>query len=342
MRRTRPLILATLLAAAALLGSACGVLADTSAATLLGHSVTVESVEELARDEGFVGPGAEGVTDSRIPGDLFRNVLQFELQRVAWIAEVDRWGLEITDADRSSARQQLDSQLEANGLEYADSTVDKIVELVAAQGVLNERFSRLDPESDDDLRMLYEGVPALWQQVCVAVAFVPTGSEGEARRALRDGSTIEELPEVVDGASLAVDPAEQCVSQDQLPDALGDAFDAAAIGVDEGPVAVPDPAGAESLYLFRIDERRTQSFDDAREDLATIASSLAQQDARPWIALIVDSAEIDPRYGSGVSVANTGEPTVLPPPRPIEPVVTPEPILDPAVDTELEDHDHEH
>ena len=85
------------------------------------------------------------------------------------------------------------------------------------------------------------------------------------------------------------------------------AIDAAAIGVDEGPVAVPDPAGAESLYLFRIDERRTQSFDDAREDLATIASSLAQQDARPWIALIVDSAEIDPRYGSGVSVANTGD-----------------------------------
>jgi len=315
MRRTRRPLFA-LLAAAVLAASACGVTADTSAATLLGHSITVESVEQLARDEGFIGAGVDGLTDSSVPGDVFRNVLQFELQRVAWIAETDRWGLEITDGDRATAREQVTSQLEANGLDYEPATHDKIVDFVAAQGALNERFSRLDPEDDGDLRLLYEGSPTLWDQVCAAVAYIPDGSLRQVRRALRDGTTVEELPDVVDGATLAVSPDQQCVTAEQLPDELDAAFQTADAGHVCGPVVVTDEAGTENRYVFRIDERRHLGFSDARDDLASIAASLAQQGAQAWIALVVASADIDPRFGSGVTINGNGEPVVAAPPTP--------------------------
>ncbi len=343
MRRTRSLLLAASAAAAALLGSACGVLSDTTAATVLGRAVPVESVEELARDEGFVGGGVQGITDSKVPGDVFRSVLQFELQRVAWVAEAERWGLEITEDDLRTAREQVDSQLEANGLEYEASTRDKIVELVAAQGVLNERFSRLDPDSDDDLRRLYDGLPALWDQACAAVTYVPAESEAEVRRALRDGTSIEELPDVVEGTSLVLDPGDRCVSSEQIPDELDEAFRSATTGRDVGPVVVPNPNGGESLYVFRIDERRRLDFADAREDLAEIADSLAQQGAQSWISLVVSStAEVNPRYGSAVTMSGMGEPLVLAPPTPIAAPVEPEPVPEPGIGGTPSEVDHDH
>jgi hypothetical protein len=323
MRRIRSITTVAIVAVLALVASACGALADDTAATVAGRTVSISQVEDLARDEGFVGAAIERADQGRLSGDLFRSVLQFELQRVAWIAEADRWGLELTDDARVAARSEVESQTAAGGLSYSPSTTDAIVEYVAAQQVLEQRFSQIDPDGDDDLRRLYDGVPALWRRVCVAVAFVEPDAVDDARSALDGGATVEELPEAVPGSALAADPAEQCIPEEQLPEDLVDAFSAAESGENAGPVSVDDGMGGQSTYLFRVDDRRTLSFEDARDELSGIAGSLVEQGARPWISLIVASAEIDPRFGSGVTVGAEGQATIGAPPVPLAPAPEP-------------------
>jgi hypothetical protein len=318
MHRTRSLALVALTAAATVVVSSCGVWADTSAATVLGRTVTVESVEQLVRDEGFVGSEDSGVEEGSVPGDLFRSVLAFELQRVAWIAEADRWGLEITDEMTAAASQQVEAQITSTGASYDAETREKLEEYVAAQTALETRFSQLDPSNDADLRLLYDGAPSYWDRTCVAVVQIAPDQEGEVDRALAEGTTIEELPEVVEGATLVADPS-QCLpsTPGQLPEELEEAFASAEQGSNDGPVDVGDPAAGGATYVFRVDDRRTVGFDEAREELAQIAQGLAQQGAQGWIGLVLAEADIDPRFGTSVSTSN-GQPTIDAPPVPLE------------------------
>ena len=319
MYRTRSLALAALTVVATVVVSSCGVLADDSAGSVLGRTVTVESVEQLSRDEGFVGSEESGVEDGAVPGDLFRSVLAFELQRTAWIAEAERWGLEITPEITEAASQQVEAQLSSTGATYERATREKLEEYVAAQTALETRFSQLDPSNDADLRLLYEGVPAFWEQTCVAAVQITADQEDAVDQALADGAPIEELPTVVEGSTLAADPS-QCLpgSPGQLPEELETAFREATPGSNEGPVAVGDPAAGGASFVFRVDDRRTIGFDEARDQLARIAQGLAQQGAQAWIALILAEAQIDSRFGSSVTVSN-GQPMIDAPPAPLQP-----------------------
>ena len=319
MHRTRSLALVALSAVATVVLSSCGVWADDSAGSVLGRTVTIESVEQLTRDEGFVGTQDSGVEEGSLPGDLFRSVLAFELQRQAWIAEADRWGLEITSEMTDAASQQVEAQIGSTGATYERATRDKLEEYVAAQTALETRFSQLDPSNDADLRKLYEGVPSYWERICVAVVQIDPATESEADRALADGATIEELPEVVEGATLVADPS-QCLPGVQLPAELKDAFNSAARGSNEGPVSIGD-AATGATYVFRVDGRTSVSFADAREELSQIAQGLAQQGAQAWIGLILEDDEVtqvDPRFGTRVSTSG-GQPTIDAPPAPLSP-----------------------
>jgi hypothetical protein len=342
MHRTRTLALVAVTAVATLVASSCGVLADTDAATVVGRTVSIESVEQLSRDEGFTGAMDADVQEGSVPGDLFRSVLQFELQRVAWIAEADRWGIEITEEMRDAAAQQVEAQITSTGTAYDDETREKLVEYVAAQTALETRFAELDPSADADLRLLYEGAPSLWERICVAVVQVDPAQVDAAERALHDGASVEELPGLVEGTTLAADP-EQCVPGSELPDELESAFRAAPRGSDEGPLSVGDPATGAATYLYRVDERRTIGFGEAREELAQIAQGLAQQGAQTWISLVVSEAEIDPRFGTGVSRVN-GQPVVDAPPAPLPEQLDLGGMLgtEPEAVPQDDGHDHDH
>jgi hypothetical protein len=341
MHRTRTLAFVALTALATLVASSCGVLADTSAATVAGRTVTIESVEQLARDEGFVG-GDSGVEDGTIPGELFRSILAFELQRVAWIGEVERWGLQITDEMRDAARQQVEAQMTSTEASYDDDeTRKKLEEYVAAQTALETRFAQLDPSSDADLRLLYEGAPTLWDRICVAVVQLDPAQRDAVEQELAGGATIEELPDLVEGTMLAADPSE-CVPASQLPDELEEAFTSAPMGEDQDPLTVGDPATGGATYVYRVDDRRTVGFEEAREELAQIAQGLAQQGAQTWIGLVVEAAEVDPRFGSDVSTGAQGQPFVDAPPLPLAPPLDLGGMLgtDPGAIPEDDGHDH--
>lgn len=336
MRRIPSPRIVTLLVALTLLGSACGALADTTAATVAGRDVSIESVEGLLNDDAFVelvlGVPASDEAQGRVSGDSFRTILAFQLEREAWLAEAERWGVK---PDIEAARTQLDQELEAEGSDWQASSRTAFAEYRAAQVALQERFARIDPTNNSDLRLVYDGAPSLWDRVCAAIVQVPEGQADEVRAALGDGASLEELPGIVEGAALAADPSQQCIAESQLPEDLAAALHETPTGQNSAPVKVSDGQGGEVTYVYRVDERKVVSFTEAQEELAGITGSLAQQGPQAWIALIVADADIDPRFGSGVTTGQQG-PVIAAPPVPLsaEPAVV-DPFAPP-----VDDHDH--
>lgn len=319
MRRIRILLSAALAGALGVVAAGCGALADTAAASLDGRTVTVESVQELLRDDAFtelvLGQRSEDERLGRIGGDQFRTVLMFQLEREAWLAEAERWGVEV---DVDSARSALDGQLEGQGSDWREPARAAYAEYSAAQQAVSTRFAGLDPTNEADLRRLYDGGAPLWDQICVAIAYVPSELREDAADEVASGASVEDLVESIEGAELVADPEQQCVAAYQLPTELLDAVEAAPAGSTSDLIAVSTATGGENLYVFRIDERRTVSFEDARTDLEGIAASLTQQGAQPWISLVVWGAEIDPRFGSGIALGQ-GQTSIIAPRSPLLP-----------------------
>jgi hypothetical protein len=332
MHRRRSVVsVAVGLAAAAVLGSGCGVVADTTAATVGGRVVDVAQVDALAADEEFLEfglglAGAAPATDSRIPGETARAVLLFEIQRAAWFAELDRWGLEIDDEARRAGEARLDQEIDLAGVRttFSDDVREVFIDYFAAQELLTERFSRLDAEDEGDLRRLYEGGSVLWERTCVEVAEFDAADEEQVRALLEDGADPAAVAEAIPTAELVADPARSCVSTSQIQVDLRAAIDAAPEGV-VSDVVLLDAGGTQVGYVFRVTGRERLALDDAREDLVQIITTLVQQGPANWVGLLVATAEVDPRYGSGISTGPGGVPTVDPPPTPLQP---PAPVLE--------------
>lgn len=322
----RRLLSVVTLVGAVVLTAACGVTADTTAATVSGRDVPIEDVTALVEDEvamellfGVTEASGEG-EESTQSGDAARQALLFEIERAAWAEELERWGLELTEQDRDAAAQQVDAELGGAGtteqLRPTDRTRDLLVDYLAARNVLSQRLAQIDPSDDTDLRRLHEGSAWYWDRVCVAAVRFTADRIGAAEEALDDGVGVEQLPEQVEGTELVADPEQRCIARSQLPDELRDAVDAARPGRTSGVVLVDDGAGGRTGFVFRVDERQRVGFEDARPELEGIVGTLAQQGAASWVQLQVARAEINPRYGSGVGAGGTSGLAIVPPPSP--------------------------
>lgn len=313
MRRSRTLFLAAT-AGVTLFASACGVTADTTAATVAGEPIPVDDVSTLVGDPVF-NAGAEPSTESTEDGTLARSALMFLIERQAWLAELDRWGLQISDADRQDMGSQLDEQVSSGGQALDGRSRELLIDYNVAQQLLTERFAELDPDDDEDLRRLYEGAEVQWRQVCMTVVEVPVDRIDDTEDRLDDGAGVEALPEAIEGAEIVADPAQGCFAEAGLAPELRADVERATVGVTRGVVLTADGAGGANAYVYRVEERRNLSFDQARPELAAAVETLAQQGPAQWVQLITLSAEVNPRYGSDVVRSTTGF-TVEPPQRP--------------------------
>lgn len=316
MRRPRSLLLAAT-AGLALLASACGVIADTTAASVAGTDVPVDDVTALVQDPAFNQQGSTE-DESTQSGEVARAALIFLIERQAWIAELERWGLSIDDEVRGQVSSELDTQIARSGLEVSDRYRSLLIDYQAAQTVLGERFAGLDPDSDEDLRRLYDGAELQWQQVCLTVVQLPAEQVGRAQDALDGDTTVDELPERIDGAQVVADPSQGCFAEAGLVPELRADLSRAAVGVSRGVVLAEDANGV-AAYAYRLEARRNLSFDDARADLAAAAQSLVQQGPAQWVQLLTLGATVDPRYGSDVISTASGF-EISPPPRPVLPL----------------------
>lgn len=321
-RRIRPVQLVVLTVVLAVATTACGVTADTTAGSVGDRDVSVADVDALARDEVFVGLPGEELPGSSLPGDLARTVLAFELERAALHDELSRWGLSVDDSGRDAAAASLAAEDGAGWEQLAPRSRELLADYFAAQQMLAAHFAQLTPD-DDTLRSFYDASPGLWSQTCATVVAFDPADVDAATSALDDGVELESLPERVAGAELVASADEQCIDDAQVLPQLREAFAEASVG--EVPDALVVDTGMPSAFLFRVDERRVVSFDDARVQLEEIVGSLAEQGPMPWVRLMLVHAEIDPRFGSGVVQNPDGSVLIEPPLAPPVPVTVPEP-----------------
>ncbi len=325
MPRTRTLVLAVTVGVA-LFASACGVTADTTAATVDGTDIPADDVNTLVADPVFNG-GTPPANESALDGTMARSALMFLIERQAWLSEMDRWGLSVTDDERTTIGDGIDQQAEANGGgKLGARTRELLVDYNAARTALTERFAQLDPNSDDDLRRLYESSELQWRQVCLTVVQIPADQVTAAEAAIERGVGIQDLPDRIAGAEQVADPSQGCNPDVALAPELRADLSGAAVGATRGVVLTDDGAGGVAGYAYRLEGRRNVSFQDAREDLAAAAQRLVtaasqgqvQQGPEQWVQLVALGAQIDPRFGQRV-VQSAGGFTVQPPPTPERP-----------------------
>ena len=318
MRSIRSLLLAAG-AGAALFASACGVTADTTAATVDGRSISIDDVAELAADPVFNG-GTPAPNESTLDGDVARGALMFLIERQAWIAEAERWGLDIDDAERERFGTQIDQQMAQRGTGTLRArTRELLIDYNVAGAAVAQRFAQLDPDDDDDLRLLYESSRLQWRQVCLTVVQVPASGIDAASELLDSGGGLDDLVERIEGAEQVADPAQGCFAEVGLAPELRTDLADAPVGVTRGVVLTEGGPGGVSAFAYRLERRQDVSFADARGELAVAAAGMAQQGPEQWVQRATLAAQIDPRFGQQVVSSQSGF-TIEPPPVPARPL----------------------
>ncbi len=312
--RTTFLCLTALLTVAVL--AACGVTADTTAATVAGKKVSVETVNLLARDEVFGATTGSGASQSVLPGDQARAALLLAVQATAWTSESERFGVPLSAQAKAQANQQIDAQLGQQGApsKISDTARQVLIKFLAGQGLLTERFKSISESSTQDLRLLYDGLPVARELTCMAVAAVQPKAKKAVLRELLAGARLENLPGAFPEVEI-VATAEECIPTALLSGSIRQVVQAAPLGVVAAPLELTDSQGAPIVYLIRVDERKVVPFKGAVPGLLKLIS----QGPDIWMQLVVASAQINPRFGSGVGMGPTGEAAILPPPSPALP-----------------------
>lgn len=301
--------------------TSCGVAANSTAASVEGHDISIERVLKYIRNEqaaSNLGLPLAGVTDDSAPGEVVQSVVGLEIQRNALISALDRWGLSISDDDRVTARQQY----EQSGQDFGDDELnDGFVEYYAAFNLLAEKFMSLDPTNESDMRTLYDGMLPEWDQICVTVLGSEEFEIDAITAAADSGESLVEIADAHEGSQsvvLILDSADECLPSYAFPPDLREAFTTTAPG-EIGHVISSEMMGT-IVYFYEVDEFKSVSFDEALPQLTGLVEEwstgpeAAMNGVNRWAGYLAVNAEVNPQFGSGVSYGQTI--TVMPPPRP--------------------------
>jgi hypothetical protein len=321
MRRPRVLQLLTVVGLAGLLAATgCGVIADDTAATVGDTVIPASLVDELVRDDAFTTALTARAIQGQRPGVLdgtdARDVLSFLIAAEVQAQEVARFGVAPTGEDLEGLKADAEEQIDQQAPRLKGKGRDVVLRYLVDGMALEDALSALESSSDEDLRLLYDGIPTYWDQVCMTAVVVPAAGVPAARRALREGAELEELLGEIERSSLAATP-ERCLPIAYLPDALAAAIETARPGRLVGPVEGAIE-GADSVVWFRVERSGRLSFEDARDQLEEIAEAAAQNGLRVWLNIRVnEDVTIDPQYGSRLFVSNDRGIVVEPPALPL-------------------------
>ena len=262
-------------------------------------------MDALATDEAFAALIGFQVSESEavVPGTTARSVLDFLLQGEALASVARDQGLDV-EPDESAVAATIEG-LSAQGYEFGvDDLSSEALEVLSRFVVQTGRFWKPDramaAPREADLRFAYEALEesGRWERTCVTMVGGPPESAGDAMDAVRSGTPLAELPDEVEGIQLAIDAEVMCATGADLvtlPGDLASEVDGAETGEIVGPIDV-EGSSQPLAVIFTVSERGTQSFAEAREELAAVVgpSLLAVRTAR--------FAEVNPRYGGPVEL----------------------------------------
>ena len=276
----------------AVVATGCDAFGDDVAATVNGIDISWNQVNSLAK--GFAEPGAvsrAGVTDgasarSSVNRLVFLGVVQAELKERK---------VEVTDADRSAARDKVSQDRNEGPFFAALDDAGKAVELdlVASQTKLSEAISALDPTSADVQRELLSRLRGLDQVKCADIVQIAgTGDADGVETKLKAGAVAADLA--------AADPTNVQQQRVCLTDVARSAVQGAEV-LDDPPGSVTRQEGAGQdgatvVGLIRPTGSKTLEVGDP--DLVQVIQRLQQQQEWPLYALKSANVDLDPRLGT--------------------------------------------
>jgi parvulin-like peptidyl-prolyl isomerase len=333
--RRFPFLLLAALLVGLLAGCGDGSLGRPAAATVNGTVITRQSLfddlDALAssatlRAEG----GISGASDGSYAMSFVSQVLSARIVDVLVRQELDRRGVQVTDADRQQASDAFDQGYGELATELPEAFRDRQIEALAAQGALARSLGEEEPEptgvTEADIRAYYDdNIDRIMEQVggeiaCVSHILVsfsdspaatdPTPDQEQAAREEADELAARlaagEDFEVVATAE-SDDPGSAQAGGDlgcQPPDAGFVAeFEEAMFSEPVGEVS--EPFRTEFGYhLVLVRSRGIVPFEEVRDQIEALLQEQAQAQSQSplgaWITQAIRDADVDvdPQFGS--------------------------------------------
>jgi hypothetical protein len=333
--------LVALVAAVALLGTACGALADPPAATVHGRAISEGRVSaEMAairdnvafREEALQGFPVTGSSAGTFDAAFAARVLTLQIYYEMMERELERRDDALTDAEIDEMRDA--AVAEVGGPEIFELFPEEYQQETVRRRALLEKVSRLiteDLTADDAARRYYDENRDDLERACARHILFFTDQEGrtedeaeqlasEARSRILAG---EEFADVATEVSEDTGSAIQGGSLGcQARGAYLPEFDEAVFTQDVGDVGEPVQTSV-GFHVILVEERGVPSFEEAEDQIEQELQRRGQQAFADF--LVEQSAsgiDVNPRYGSweladngvGEVVPPEGPTTTLPPP----------------------------
>lgn len=332
--------------------------AEEDAASNPGSAESIPTKEEYAtsldeRLAPYVGEGDDTVPTAGA-AQVLTTLLNDEIERQA-LADADG---EVTEEQRTAARQSIEEQITQSGVDPADAPqllVDQAVEAAAVRSALEATAPAEvtdQPVVSDDaytaqLQAIFEEQKDDYTQLCVDLIITPDEAAAtEARARIDAGESFEAVAAEVstEGPEAATGGGGGCVATADVAGLLGDE----ANGAQPGDVIGPGSAADGSFIVIRVDRTQVPTFEDVRAQLEQANPNTQGQEARDaavaayvseLIAAAVADAEVtvDPRFGTwdaGEPASDTSQgrtAQVVPPVDPEATTTTTEAVTEPSV-----------
>ena len=246
----------------------------------------------------FLGEGADTMPTSAASSAL-TTLVQIEILREA----VERQGGEITDAMRAQAKTSVEQTLSGQGLTSDDvpkAWLDQQIEFTAVQAALRASIE----VSEEDLQAAYDAQVDSYTQICVSV--IVTTDEAGANAAFARLGAGEAFGDVAKDVSIDEVTATQggeagCAAVADVAASLGPAIGTVDVNTPMDPTEVQG-----GWLIAMVTSRDVPSLEDIAEQLKP---ELQSPKVGEVVQPIVESVEVDPRYGNW----NVAAATVLPP-----------------------------
>lgn len=289
-------------------------------ATVEGRTITIDDVTEItdalsAFVEASAAAGGDGVDQAQVDTALarYRGVNEHTLgtagasEALSALVKIEVLsalladaGGEVTDADRTTAGQQIQQQLSQAGVEANDEIqpiIDAETELAALATALERAL--IDPaEREAQLREVFDANADAFALVCIQqIATLDQAGAEEAATRIEAGEDFAAVAgDLSEQPELAV-PGEEssCLERSRLAGVFPEEAATAATGDVIGPA---DAQGA--WLLVRIWDERQMPFEQARAQLEEQVPHEGQAEASARVAEAYAAADvhIDARYGT--------------------------------------------
>jgi parvulin-like peptidyl-prolyl isomerase len=167
-------LLASLVALGTLGLAGCGGVTSTDALRVGSHSVSADFLRTILTQLGDAGQIK--IDNGQVPADSSRSVLNALYRGEATKELLAKYGVEVTDADRTKVTTQVSQDPAFAGLGK------ELQELIISLNAGDLALARITAPSEADLKAMYETAPASLGMMCVAHLVVK--DESTAREAL--------------------------------------------------------------------------------------------------------------------------------------------------------------